>query len=303
MSVVSVVLPVYNAARFLTAAIDSLLSQTYRDIEVIAVDDGSTDRSRAILADYSSRDFRVRVVSRPNTGIVEALNDGVAAARGEFIARMDADDTSLPHRIEEQVAFLEKNPECVVVGTDVLYTDPEGAPLIRHHPVENHQAILAQLIDGNGGAIIHPSIMFRRAAFDAMGGYRLRYQWIEDLDFYLRLSDMGRLANLPEVHLHYRQHLGSVNKVCCNRDELRMELVNPRRSMLCLPPLVIEPPQAQPHRVADWRRHWAFDAARGGNWSTAGRNAWQAVINAPLDRRNWKCLRYALHGVRSSKMS
>ena len=292
MNLVSVVIPVYNAARFLNAAIDSILSQTYHDFEVIAVDDGSTDPSGDILADYAARDSRIKVISRRNTGIVGALNDGIAVARGNLIARMDADDISLPQRLERQVAYLTDHPECVAVGTDVLYTDPEGAPLVRHHPAEQHDGILEQLLNGNGGALIHPTIMVRRHSLDEAGGYRERYQWIEDFDLYLRLSEKGRLANLPAVHLHYRQHLSSVNKVCANRGGLCLELVNARRRTLGLTPLesVLQTPQ--PHRVADWRRHWAFDAVRGGYWASARKNAKKALVAAPWDPKNWRCLKY-----------
>lgn len=291
---VSVVLPVYNAASYLAIALESVLEQTFRDLEIVAVDDGSTDRSGAILKDYSRRDGRVRLISRPNTGIVGALNDGVAAARGKIIARMDADDFSLPMRIETQLAFLERRPECVAVGTDVLYTDPEGAPLVLHRPAEHHDGIVMQLLEGNGGALIHPSIMFRRDAFEAAGGYRVRYQWIEDLDLYLRLSERGELANIPEVHLYYRQHLQSVNYTRPGRNNLRMELVNPRRRELGLPPLVPAASESEGYRAADWRRHWAYDAARGGNWSSARKNARKALLAAPFDWRNWRCVRYVL---------
>src|SRR5579871_2870885 len=101
---VSVLLPVYNGERFLAAAVRSVLEQTFSDFELIAIDDGSTDGSRAILEDFARRDARVRVISRPNSGIVGALNDALAQARGEFAARMDADDLCLSGRFAAQVA-------------------------------------------------------------------------------------------------------------------------------------------------------------------------------------------------------
>ena len=294
MSLVSVIVPVYNAARFLAEAIESLLAQTLANFEIIAVNDGSTDGSKRLLDCAAAADPRIRVLSRPNTGIVSALNDGLAEARGEFIARMDADDVSLPKRLAEQVAYLREHPECVAVGTDVLYTDPEGCPLIRHHPAEDHERIVAQLVAGNGGAIVHPSIMCRRSTIEELGGYRVRYQWIEDLDLYLRLSERGQLANLPEVYLHYRQHLQSVNSVCRDRSELLMKLVNPRRSALGLAPLVCDPVATLHYRAPDFRRHWAYDAARGGNWISARKNAKKAFMGNPFDRRNWRCIRYVM---------
>ena len=294
MSLVSIVLPIFNAERYLKSAMSSLLSQTFRDVEVIAVDDGSTDRSSAILAEFRKADSRVHAIARPNTGIVGALNDGISVARGDFVARMDADDICLPRRIEKQVGFLMQNPKCLAVGSDVLYTDPEGDPLMRHYPAQDHETIVSNLLNGDGGAIVHPSVMFRKEGLIATGGYRARYEWIEDLDLFLRLSDAGRLANLPDVHLHYRQHLQSVNHLRRDRIAMRMELVNCRRLVLGLPPLKCERPESYDYCEADFRRHWAYDAAKGGNWTTARKNALNAMRRNPCARANWRCLRYVI---------
>jgi glycosyltransferase involved in cell wall biosynthesis len=301
---VSVVVPVYNAALYLRAAMASVLAQTFRDFELIAVDDGSTDASKSILEELAAGDPRVRVISRPNTGIVGALNDGLAAARGEFIARMDADDFALPARFETQLAWLRAHPECVALGTDIVYTDPEGDPLVRHRPVVEHEGIVDQLLAGNGGALIHPTVIFRRAAVERAGGYRQQFNWIEDLDLFLRLSEIGRLANLPEVFLHYRQHLKSVNRTQGTREALRQQIVNPhraRRNLGPLPPLRSDP--EAPQQPADWRRHWAYDAARGGHWSSARKNARFACTARPFDRRNWRCFRYVFFSAASSPAS
>jgi glycosyltransferase involved in cell wall biosynthesis len=298
---ISVVVPVYNASRYLRAAIGSVLAQTCRDFELIAVDDGSKDDSKAILESLAAADPRLRIVSRPNTGIVGALNDGLAAAQGEFVARMDADDLALPARFETQLAYLRAHPECVALGTDILYTDPEGDPLIRHRPALEHDAILAQLLDGNGGALIHPTVIFRRAAVEQVGRYRQQFNWIEDLDLFLRLSDVGRLANLPEVFLHYRQHLKSVNRTQGTREALRLEIINPYRARRGLPPVTTKPPEPDaPAHPADWRRHWAYDGARGGHWAAARKNAWRACFSRPFDRRNWRCLKYTLAADRAA---
>lgn len=290
---ISVVLPVYNAARYLRAALESLRTQTFADFEIIAVDDGSTDRSAEILLDGAQADRRLRFLRRTNTGIVGALNAGLEEARGEFVARMDADDIAQPARFAAQFAHLRSEPECVAVGADVFYTDPEGRPLVRHRPPRNHPEILAQLLDGNGGALIHPTLFVRRAALRALGAYRPQFQYIEDLDLYLRLTTCGRLANLPGVLLHYRQHAASVNRTRGNRDALRCALVNPYRRAAGLPPLAVAP-GAAPQTRADWRRQWAYDAARGRQWASARANAGLASLAAPFDRRNWTCLRYAL---------
>jgi len=292
---VSVVLPVYNAGPYLRAALDSISAQSFAEFEFIAVDDGSTDDSLAILRRHALQDSRLVVITRPNTGIVGALNDGLAAARGEFVARMDGDDLALPGRFAAQLAHLRDHPRCVAVGTDVLYVDPEGAPLVRHRPALLHDPIVAQLLAGNGGALIHPSVIFRRVAVEQAGRYRASYNWIEDLDLYLRLSDLGQLANLPEVSLHYRQHPNSVNRTRGDREALRLELVNPRRRARGLPALAASvPAPTAPQSRADWRRHWAYEAVRGGQTASARKNAWRACLTGPQDYRNWQCLRYTL---------
>src|ERR1700761_204383 len=124
---VSVLMPVFNAQRYVAAAVNSILDQTLGDFELIIVDDGSTDQSTAILRRLAGRDGRIRLISRPNTGYVVALNEALDAARGEFLARMDADDVSLPQRFEKQVQFLQENPDFVLVGTHVTTMDADGA--------------------------------------------------------------------------------------------------------------------------------------------------------------------------------
>jgi GT2 family glycosyltransferase/glycosyltransferase involved in cell wall biosynthesis len=296
---VSVVMPVYNAGRYLAPAVESVLAQTFRDFEFIIVDDGSTDSSLEVLRAYEKQDARIRFISRPNTGLVGALNDGIAAARGEFIARMDADDVSLPARLERQVEILQSDAECLAVGSDVLFIDPEGAPLIRRNPPLQHAGIVAELLEGNGGALIHPSVVFRRDALVACGGYREEAIHLEDFDLYLRLMSHGRLANLPEALLLYRQHPASINHTQGTREARRAAMVNPLRSERCLAPLPMAAVEPSLGGEADWRRHWAFDAARGGHWRSARKNALRAVAAAPWKRQNWACLRYVLAGEKA----
>src|SRR3954451_17524256 len=127
--VLSVVTTAYNTAPYLRAAIESILNQTFRDFEYILVDDGSTDGSLPILREFERRDSRVRVISRGNTGIVRAANDGIAVARGKYLARMDSDDLSMPTRFEKQIAYLDAHSECVLVGSRVMIMDPYGSPV------------------------------------------------------------------------------------------------------------------------------------------------------------------------------
>ena len=194
---VSVVMPVYNAQRYLAEAVDSILAQTWRDFEFVIVDDGSTDRSPKLLERYAVRDSRIKLIRRPNTGIVGALNDGLAAASGELVARMDADDVALPERFEKQVAYLAEHPEVVALGSRVTGVDPYGCVLFHSEHKLAHEEIDAGLLRGVGWAIVHPAAMLRREAVAKVGGYRKEFQWVEDLDLFLRLGEAGRLANLP----------------------------------------------------------------------------------------------------------
>jgi len=210
---ISVVMPVYNGEQYLRRAIDSILAQTYADFEFVIVDDGSRDATLSILQEYAARDARFRIISRPNTGIVGALNDGLQAARGELIARMDADDAAYPERFAKQVAFLDAHPECVGVGTAFMMVDPEGDPIREVLWTASSEEIHRELLAGRGG-MAHPTAMLRLAAVRQVGGYRRETQYAEDLDLWLRLTEHGKLSNLPEVLLDYRIHGGSI---CANR--------------------------------------------------------------------------------------
>lgn len=209
---VSVVMAVHNGEQYLPEAIESVLVQSFRDFEFIVIDDGSSDGSRRIIDEYARRDRRMRVVLQENLGLTRALNQGVEMARGEFIARMDADDVSVFERFQRQVQFLAGNPEYVVVGSEVLQIDDDGRPLcIRGHH-QDHAAIDRQCLLGNGGAMTHPVVMIRKAALDQVGPYDGEFTTAQDLDLYLRLAEIGRLHNLRDVLLKWRQHPDSINR-------------------------------------------------------------------------------------------
>ena len=301
---ISVLMPVYNGASYLAEAVESIRAQTFGDFEFIAVDDGSTDGSLPLLQRFAQEDPRLRIVSRPNTGIVGALNDGLAVARGEFVARMDADDIAEPVRFEKQLAVLRADPECVALGSSVVFIDPVGRPLKAYYPPLDHAAIEEELARGNGGALIHPTVVFRRSALLQCGGYRSHYNYIEDLDLYVRLLDAGRLANLPELLLHYRQHPQSVNHVKGSRRVQAAEIIAPLRQKKGMPPLPAEfldqdTPKLQ--NLGDCHRKWAYDAAEGENYQSAWANALQAVRRNPWEAANWSCLRYIYTCKRAAK--
>jgi glycosyltransferase involved in cell wall biosynthesis len=246
MHTISIIMPVYNSDRFLSQAIESILSQTYHNFEFLIVDDGSTDQSYEIVKQYA-RDSRIKHWQLPNAGVVQRLNNLLDRAANPLIARMDADDIALPHRLEKQVEFLTNHPDHVAVGSQIEVIDDEGTTLDLWCNQQTHEAIDAVLINPlNTGltVVCHPAVMYRRDAVLAVGKYRQEVQYAEDLDLFLRLVDNGgKLANLPETLLKYRLHLGGV----CHRHFEKMWnsgqiAVREARHRRRLPELPVAPP-------------------------------------------------------------
>ena len=206
---VSVLMPVYNGERFLAAAIDSILAQTFGDFEFIIVDDGSTDHSAAIISDYARRDGRIRSLRhQTNRGQSSALNTGLAAARGEFIAGMDADDISLPERLRMQVDFLGSHPAIGVVGAARQDVDAALQPIRAVQPPTDHKRIVFNLLFGMP-SICGALAMTRRSLLSAVGGYTPDVV-VNDWELLTRLAHRTRFANLPESLYRYRQHDSAV---------------------------------------------------------------------------------------------
>jgi glycosyltransferase involved in cell wall biosynthesis len=210
MVAVSVLLPVYNGERYLRDAVGSVLSQGFTDFELLLLDDGSTDRSLEIMQGFANGDSRVRVISRENRGLVATLNQLVGEARGELLARMDADDICLPDRLQRQVDFLAAHPEVVCVGGDVELIDDAGRFLTVLRMVHDDASIQGQALEGHT-TICHPCALMRRSAVQAVGGYHAEFYPTEDLDLWLRLGEVGQLANLSGPVLRYRLHGSSIS--------------------------------------------------------------------------------------------
>lgn len=202
---VSVIMPAYNGERFIGEAVKSILAQSLTDLELIVVDDGSTDRTREIVRAFN--DPRIRVVSLPeNCGSDFAANRAIAESRGEYVARMDQDDLSHPARLQRQVDFMDRNPKVVLVGASAEYIDDFGGVLgvqrVRTDPDEVGNRLLF------GTQFIHSSILARRGALVEVKGYTAdeRVKGARDYDLFLRLSEVGKVANLPDVLVSYRLH-------------------------------------------------------------------------------------------------
>ena len=205
---VSVLLPVYNGATTIEEALDSLASQSLEDFEIVVVDDGSTDDTASLLA--GRNDARLRVVRRPHAGLLPALNEGLKACRGCYVARMDADDRCHPTRLEKQVALAAENDRIGVVGTLVrsfpAQDVAEGFRIYEQwqNQLIKHEQIVREIFIES--PIAHPSAMMRRQELVEMGGYQER-GWPEDYDLWLRYHAAGRhFAKVPEVLLDWREH-------------------------------------------------------------------------------------------------
>ena len=205
----SVALAVYNSDRYLPACLDSILAQTFTDFEFLIIDDGSTDCAPQILQQYAAQDQRIKLVSRENRGIAKTRNELLAMAMGEFVAVMDGDDVAMPDRFARQVEFLRAHREIVCVGSAVNWIDPQGRYL-GHCPMPESDEEIQRLMLGGISLLHHPCTMARREALLRAGGYDESMIASVDLDLWLRLGELGQLANLPEVLLHYRLHPRSI---------------------------------------------------------------------------------------------
>ena len=214
---VSILLPVYNAAATLPAALESLLAQTLDNFEIVAVDDGSTDSSGDLLEEWGRHDARLRPIHEAHSGLIPALNCGLKHCRAPYIARMDADDLAHPQRLEKQVGLLEADPELSVVGC-LVETFPreavgEGFRIYEAwlNRLARHEDICREIFIES--PIVHPSAAVRRDQLLALGGYQER-GWPEDYDLWLRYFIAGhRFAKVPEILLSWREHPGRMTHV------------------------------------------------------------------------------------------
>lgn len=203
---ITVLMPVFNCELYIQDAVESILNQSYKDFELLIIDDASTDQTVSIVKKFN--DLRIQIIEKPlNTGYTNSLNYGLTLARGEYIARMDGDDISLPDRFAKQVAFLDANPEVVLCGTSykILGND-------KHISIpENHEEIKLYLLIGN--CIAHPTVMLRKKVLDEFSMvYDTTKEPSEDYDLWVRLLSFGKLYNLQTVLLEYRIYNTQVSR-------------------------------------------------------------------------------------------
>ncbi|SMP67515.1 glycosyltransferase family 2 protein [Anoxynatronum buryatiense] len=228
---VSVVMPVYNASKYIEEAIESVLNQTHKNFEFIIIDDGSDDGSTEMIKRYEKLDNRIIAVYRTNKGLVESLNEGIRLASSPLIARMDADDVCLEKRLEEQVAYMESNPDIDLLGTKVEvigeYEEEYKNDIQRRFGkvVGSTESLPAMLLREN--IICHPSLMIKKSALEKLNYYSQRPS--EDYDLWMRavFAGMG-IQNLDKTLLKYRVHRQSKTRTenhinLCDQIHVRLE--------------------------------------------------------------------------------
>ena len=206
---ISVLMPCYNASEFIRESIESILSQTYSDFELIVINDGSTDDTQTIIEEYAERDKRIKIMSKSNSGLPDSLNVGLLPAKGEWIARLDADDIAMPNRLQKQIEYIGKKCDTVLLGSGCIIIDQCGNEINKYKYPEDHHE-LVRLMERIGSPFPHSSAFFSRKLVQKIGGYYSRFNACEDVDLWLRISNFGSIGCLSEPLIKLRKHSGSI---------------------------------------------------------------------------------------------
>lgn len=230
---ISVIMPVHNGEDYLTTAIDSVLNQSYSELELIVVNDGSTDQTSDILKSYT--DPRLKILDVEKSGLVEALNHGLNLAKGSYIARMDADDICEPDRLEKQASWLKNNADIGIVCSDINKINSRGEIIGKETYSGLNSEILreALLYKRRIKPVIHPSIMMRREVYEKVGGYR-NYHNAEDHDLWLRCLDYFGFSRLPIPLLKYRVNQQGVSHLNTSQQLLSAALSAVNYKVSCM---------------------------------------------------------------------
>lgn len=216
---VSVVMCVFNTEKYVKRAIESILHQTLQNFEFIIVNDASKDLTSTIVQLYAKRDKRIRLINNDrNLKIAHSLNRGVSYAKADLIARMDADDISLPERLETQYAFLKQHPNIAIVGTNISVTDDKEKEVWkREYPTESKEI---KKIIFRYAPFAHPTVMFRKKVFEELGGYDPKMIPCEDIDFWFRIGTKYNFGNIPKSLLKYSLSVKSGSHYDIRKTEL-----------------------------------------------------------------------------------
>jgi len=287
---VSVIMPVYNAEKYLREAIDSVLNQSFTDFELIAVDDGSTDSSLEILREYEQSDKRVRVVTQGNTGVAGARNRALSEVCAALVASLDADDIAENNWLKLLFEFMNKNPDCVVAGCRIVSMDEDGALISNEMQALSEDEIEEVLLRGRGG-IVNSGCIMRIDAVRKAGGYDPDLPVGEDVDLFLKLGEMGRLANLPDRLLRVRRNFDSTcwvnvdEHVKCGEKIVRAAYI--RRGLPLEEIHISRPPAVTPY---DEMVRWSMLACYDGFMGTAWKYVWKVVKAKPMMVKSWKAM-------------
>ncbi|GAA5142167.1 glycosyltransferase family 2 protein [Thalassotalea piscium] len=202
MPKISVILPVYNAEKYIEEAVKSILNQSFHDFEFIIINDGSTDNSLLLLQQLAKEDRRIMLITRENKGLIATLNEAISLAKAEYIARMDADDIALPLRLEKQFNYLTQHPDVAVLGTGYRFMSEAGEVGQKRRTLTSYEDLKASLFFGN--PIAHPSVMINYKLLGSKLKYLDEYKTIEDFELWCRIAKEHKIENLKEVLLHYR---------------------------------------------------------------------------------------------------
>jgi glycosyltransferase involved in cell wall biosynthesis len=244
-------MPVYHADKYLRESIESILNQTFGDFEFIIVCDEPSEITKQILDEYAKKDRRIQIYYQQRQGLIVSLNRGISLAHGEYIARMDADDISLPQRFEKQILFLDSNPSIGVVGTYIKNISDDGSGLIPTNVLPTNPNVLRYfLLFFN--PVAHPSVMMRRKIFGKFGLYNTDALFAEDYDFWSRIASDVDFSNIPEVLLKYRVHKTSISSEFLNNQsnqacKTQFFLINKLLDGLA--------DQKEVKMLHDWQRH------------------------------------------------
>ena len=213
--IVTVLMAVYNGETYLASAIDSVCEQTFTDWELVVIDDGSTDQTPAILAAHAKSEDRLKIIHQKNQGQTAALNNGLAISKGDYVARLDADDTMHSERLEKQVLFMNNHPEVALLGSALNFIDENGAVFHTKSVPCEHEAI--QKIAHRLNPFVHSSVIFRRDIVNQLGGYNPKYGPAQDYELWMRLLTFARAANLPYPLVNIRYHANQMSSTSRRR--------------------------------------------------------------------------------------
>lgn len=304
---VSVIMSAYNSERTILESVNSILNQTLKNIELIVINDGSSDSTGKILQSKCN-DPRLTVIDQVNKGLTKSLIYAASLSRGMYLARQDADDTSFPERLEKQFNYLEVNPSVALLGTQSVQIDDTGEELGKIELSLTHEAIYENIVTSN--QFVHGSVMMRKEAYTKIGGYRSVFRFSQDYDLFLRIIEKYQVENMPDFLYKSRHNINMVSLT--NKGEqmyyaecsryLFGQRINGSVDQLDkngnLPDIDVSTTAVKNHTVI-YYQHLISSFLRKGNVSKVRKHAISLLKIRPLDVHTWAVLILTLFGSRA----